>query len=163
MCVHQQAFDLANWSMTVSGTLPIKVGGDGKSIDIDVVRGDPIIDTSGSGEVAGILNSIGLLKIFQNIDTSLRVNLNFDFIPTVGRLLSITVPTDQTASPILLSANWTRVTNAPSDKFSPVGIAYVQSFGIKEHSGCLVAKCLRSSADDEEFTKCVLLGESAAP
>jgi hypothetical protein len=156
MCLATQATDIANWSMSVSGVLPIKVGDDGKSFDVNVVRGQPVSDTGGSGEVAQILDSVGLLKVFANIDTSLKTNVSFDSIPTVGRLLSVIAPIDVVASSKVQSVKWLSVGNTGSGKFSSVGISYTQSFALKLKPGCLVAKCLRTSANDVELAKCVL-------
>jgi hypothetical protein len=157
MCTQRQVFDIGDWSMSVAGTLPISIGSDSNTIVINATRGAPNIDTGGSGEIADILNHVGLLKIFQNIDTSLRVDVNFDVIPSFGRLLSINAPTEAVASSRkLVGADWVQIRDTEAGQFSGVGIGYTQFFSLPESTGCLAAGCFRKSVTDEDFAKCIL-------
>jgi hypothetical protein len=156
-CTAVQKFDIGDWSVSVSGTLPLTVQPDSLALEIDAVRGDPVINTGSNGVIAEILNAIGLLKIIQNIDTSLAVKVDFDVIPSLGKLISLDAPTDPVASPRKVdSASWVRIDDTQQGKFSNVGIGYAQSVGLPEQTGCLKAKCLRRSRTDDQYATCML-------
>lgn len=156
MCLATQATPISDWSMSIAGQLPIKLGDDRKSFNVYAVRGDPVIDTGGSGEVAKILDAVGLGKIFANIDTSLKNQVSLDSIPTVSQILSIIAPSDQLGPAQIQAVAWTNIPNTQSGKLSSVGISYNQSFSVKLKSGCLLAQCLRNASRDEEVSNCVL-------
>jgi hypothetical protein len=156
MCTQTQKFDLANWSVSLSGSFQISPDSDANTIAINVVSGSPVVDVSGSGEVAQILSNVGLLPILQTIDPNLGFNVPSTAIPSLGRLVAINAPADVPASPILTGATWTPIEDTQSGKFANVGIAYTQVLVVRYDFGCLVAKCLRQSKTEDEYAQCVL-------
>jgi hypothetical protein len=160
MCTARQVFDLGNWDMTVDGTLPITADPSSNRININAARGEPVVNTGGVGAIADILKAIGLLKVFQDIDTSLRIDPSLDIIPSFGKLIAVNAPQDVTGSPRLVSANWVPVGDTKNGQFSTAGIGYVQTFSLKEPSGCLAARCLRKSSSNQDYVDCFLSGDN---